>query len=262
MKKVSKSTIPDVLKNYRPKKKYYSWENFRKNHKRYRKIKNAIFKDQGGICAYCEQDFSSQKGDDDYITQMVEHFHPKRDLSSTKNWALDWNNLLGCCTGGTEANKEVFATHSNLSCDKYKEIKLPQINDVEGEIINPIDMPAFPCLFEINKLTGELLANAQHCQSVPFTNNKKDNTKDLVDNTITVLNLNCDRLLRKRKVHIQNFHRLVQEARNTKDTKIFQKLCDRFLAKKNNKYHAFFTTYRILLSSHAENYLTRTNFSG
>lgn len=214
MKKVTKSTIPNVLKNYSPSKKCYSWKKFRKNRRRYLKIKNAIFKDQGGICAYCEQDFSSQKDDDDYITQMIEHFHPKRDLSSTKDWALDWNNLLGCCTGGTEANKAVFATPNNLSCDKYKEIKLP-INDVEGEIINPIDMPAFPCLFGIDELTGELLSDSHSCQSFTFSDNKKGNTKALVDNTIVVLNLNCNRLLRKRKTHIDNFQKLIEKLDRT-----------------------------------------------
>lgn len=35
-----------------------------------------------------------------------------------------------------------------------------------------------------------------------------------------------------------------------------------FWRKKNGKYHAFFTTYRILLSEHAENYLKNNNFLG
>ena len=219
------------------------------------------FKNKGRICAYCEQDFSCNAGDDDYITQVVEHFHPKRDIN-TKNWALDWNNLLGCCTGGTEANGSIFPRPDNLSCDKYKEIALPNIDNVEGELINPIDMPAFPCLFNINKFTGKLSSDKDNCESFNFSSNNKKDTKELVDSTINVLNLNCNRLLRKRKEHIRNYQVLIKEARDNGNESIFEELCKRFLEKKNGKYHAFFTTYRILLSEHAENYLKNNNFLG
>ena len=107
---------------------------------------------------------------------MVEHFHPKRDIN-TKNWALDWNNLLGCCTGGTEANGSIFPRPDNLSCDKYKEIALPNIDNVEGELINPIDMPAFPCLFNINKFTGKLSSDKDNCESFNFSSNNKKRYK-------------------------------------------------------------------------------------
>ena len=84
----------------------------------------------------------------------------------------------------------------------------------------------------------------------------------MVDSTINVLNLNCDRLLRKRQKHITNYHDLIKKARDNGNESIFEELCKRFLEKKNGKYHAFFSTYRILLSEHAENYLKNNNFSG
>ncbi|MBS6009539.1 MAG: TIGR02646 family protein [Haemophilus parahaemolyticus] len=262
MKKVNKSSIPNVLLNYRSTSESYTWTAFRENKESYKRVKKQIFKDQGGICAYCEQDFSCSQGDDDYITQMIEHFHPKRDIGSNKNWALDWNNLLGCCTGGKESNKIIFPTPENLSCDQYKEIGLSKINNVEGYLINPIDMPAFPCLFKINQVTGHILANEKICEKVSFNINNFKTTVELVDNTIKVLNLNCIRLLQKRKAHIKNYNNLINIAKKNENSAIFQELCSRFLAKKNDKYHSFFTTYRILLSSHAENYLQTNNFSG
>ncbi|MBN6075396.1 TIGR02646 family protein [Aggregatibacter actinomycetemcomitans] len=262
MKKVNKSIIPSSLRLYIDKNNSSDWKLLRENNREiYTEIKELIFKDQGEICAYCEQDFSCLEEDDDYITRMVEHFHPKRDIASDKNWALDWNNLLGCCTGGSEADGTEFPRPNNLSCDKYKEIALPNINDVEGELINPINMPAFPCLFNINEFTGELFSNEENCKSFKFPINNKKDTKELVENTINILNLNCDRLLRKRKAHITNYQNLIKSARDMRDDSIFEKLCDRFL-KKSNTYHAFFTTYRILLSSHAETYLKNNNFSG
>ena len=261
MKKVNKSGMPKSLKNYTINNASNNWDDLRRDRVVYSDIRTIIFKDQGGICAYCEQDFSCNVGDDDYITQMIEHFHPKRDIN-TKNWALDWNNLLGCCTGGTQANNFVYPRPDNLSCDKYKERSLPNINDVEGELINPIDMPAFPCLFNISISTGKLSSDKDNCALFNFSINKKKDTKELVDSTINVLNLNCDRLLRKRKKHITNYHDLIKKAKDNKDESIFEKLCKRFLEKKDGKYHAFFTTYRILLSKHAVDYLQCNKFSG
>lgn len=120
MKKVNKSDIPESFRLYTSNSNNASnnWDDLRGEKAIYSDIRTTIFEDQGRICAYCEQDFSCNAGDDDYITQMVEHFHPKRDIN-TKNWALDWNNLLGCCTGGTEANGSIFPRPDNLSCDKY-----------------------------------------------------------------------------------------------------------------------------------------------
>ena len=123
-------------------------------------------------------------------------------------------------------------------------------------------MPAFPCLFKINQVTGYILANEKNCEKVNFNINNFKTTVELVENTIRVLNLNCVRLLQKRKAHIKNYNNLINIAKKNENSAIFQELCSRFLAKKNNKYHSFFTTYRILLSSHAENYLQKNNFSG
>lgn len=81
---------------------------------------------------------------------MIEYFYFKRDISFNKNWVLDWNNLFGCCIGGIEFNKIIFFSLENLSCDKYKEIVLFKINNVEGYFINLIDMLVFFCLFKIN----------------------------------------------------------------------------------------------------------------
>ena len=123
-------------------------------------------------------------------------------------------------------------------------------------------MPAFPCLFKINQVTGHILANEKNCGEVSFNINNFKTTVELVENTIRVLNLNCIRLLQKRKAHIKNYNNLINIAKKNENSAIFQELCSRFLAKKDDKYHSFFTTYRILLSSHAENYLQKNNFSG
>lgn len=280
MKKVVKPNISNILTIYSEVYPKNTWEEFRnsgweepnlpsiKNLFRnsanglspYKDIQEQLFQIQGGICAYCEQDFSSLYNDIDYIEKMVEHFHPKRDKS--KNWALDWNNLLGCCDGGSRSDKKIYPFPENLSCDKHKEYKLDKEINIEGYIINPIEIPTFPCLFKIDLFTGKLSPDENNCNQFNFPINKFKTTKELVDNTIKVLNLNCDRLLKKRKTHIENYQREIENAKINRNLSIFQDLCERYLAKKDNKYHAFFTTYRILLSSHAEQYLKENDFLG
>ncbi|MBK6740015.1 MAG: hypothetical protein IPG64_20285 [Haliea sp.] len=161
-----------------------------------------LLADQGGICGFCEIAIH----DNDPLKCRVEHFHPKSDISLAHNWALDWNNQLGVCAGGSHKSSSVPYTQEplaqNLSCDAYKDRmiqsgRLPA--QCEGWILNPIELIATPCLFQVEKSTGKLLPDPANCAvSPPWPGNQHVDVCTLAQYTIDMLNLNCDRLCQAR----------------------------------------------------------------
>lgn len=69
-------------------------------------IRNALYKEQHGLCAYCMKRITGQNGD-----TRIEHY---KALSVNKETALDYQNFLGVCYGGQEA--ENGAEGSNQFC--------------------------------------------------------------------------------------------------------------------------------------------------
>ena len=121
MKKINKSLPPNQLTHFAANHPAGRWEHDFKQHNGgadYKLVKATIFADQSGLCAYCE----IKVGDATADKQRVEHFHPKSDRSNPgKNWALDWNNVIGVCIGGNDADKTMHPLPVNLSCDSYKD---------------------------------------------------------------------------------------------------------------------------------------------
>ncbi|WP_143330426.1 retron system putative HNH endonuclease [Chromobacterium haemolyticum] len=124
MKKISKSDCPESLNFYLESNPDEKWETFKDEEREgFKDVQKTIRNDQGGICAYCENkmEIFHGKGKDDF---RIEHFHPKkRPPLPPPNWGLDWNNLLGVCTGGSEryvGNTSLF-TAPDFSCDVPKQ---------------------------------------------------------------------------------------------------------------------------------------------
>lgn len=242
-----------------------TWDDFR-NHgvtgqvagTDYKSVKNTVFSDQGEICAYCEvktPHTSPHK-------QRLEHFHSKSDTTNPAiNWALDWNNILGVCIGGNDANIALHPLPENLSCDSHKDYILTdaQKNHCEGLYLNPLELVAFPCLFALNKATGELQADVNNCSIVTIEQNQYATTEELVTETIRILNLNCYRLKDARLEVLKLYNQEIAKARKSNNTQIFTELSARWF---NNKWPSFFTTRRILLGQHAKSYLTSIRFTG
>lgn len=233
------------------------WNYFRNHNsgKEYKKVKNNIFVDQGWLCAYCEKSIPHKK-DEDSIHQRIEHFHPKNDQSdNTINWALDWNNIIGVCLGGQEEKeRKQHRLPANLSCDSSKGKLI-----YDGYILNPLQILAFPCLFDFDKLTGELIENTDTCATEVITPNNYETTSELVRNTIKILNLNCDRLKKQRLAVLDEYYRLINHARLNQNRKILNELATKWF---QVNWVSFFTVRRILLGEHAENQLRKINFEG
>jgi uncharacterized protein (TIGR02646 family) len=103
MKRVNKSAVvPPLLDAYVQANPNDEWEQLKGND-RYAnaQVKATLIHDQRGLCAYCEIDLAQYKGKglDDF---GVEHFHPKkRPPNPPPNHGLDWQNMLGVCSGGS-----------------------------------------------------------------------------------------------------------------------------------------------------------------
>ncbi len=257
MKRINKSSPPNKLTEYAQQHPQDDWDvGFRTSNQGddYKAIKELIFNDQGGLCAFCENEVN------DVYKQRVEHFHPKSDKRNPNhNWGLDWMNVVGVCLGGSDVDKTIHPLPANLSCDAYKDhliVKNKLPITCEGYLLNPLDISAFPCLFSLNKRTGELKAKDSYGE-LGIENNRYSTIEELVEKTIEYLNLNCDRLNKQRLAVLNQYNKEIKKARIINDKDIRSKLAIRWF---QQQWLPFFTTRRILLNEYAENYLQSVNW--
>lgn len=260
MKKILKSDPPNELTDYADKNPTEVWESFRNYNASadYKALRARIFEDQGGLCGYCEKQVSILP---EHL-QRVEHYHSKSDKSSTINWDLDWYNIFGVCNGGGNADQYKHPLPDNLSCDSYKDhlIKIKKLPKAcEGYYLNPLRVISTANLFTFNKATGELEVNTKACAGLSDIDNHYDTLVELVEKTIEILNLNCDRLCDDRLVIRNEWNQQIARARKAKNCEIHSQLAKRWF---RNKWPSFFTTRRILLGKHAEAYLNSIDYNG
>ncbi len=262
MKTINKTPGPNGLTQFAEANPNGRWDADFKNYNGgndYQVIRNQIIDDQGGLCAYCEVRIINLPPH----KQRIEHFHSKSDLTDPDtNWALDWKNIIGVCIGGDDSDKKLHPLPENLSCDSYKNYlitkkKLPEA--CEGLFINPLKLAEYPCLFDFDKATGRLRPNMFECREVNIEGNQLDSTQALVQKTIDVLNLNCDRLIQQRRSVLHQYNKLVAEARKRNDKQCFSKMAAQWF---QNQWPQFFTIRRILLGEHAEVYLEQIEYKG
>ena len=263
VKRVKIPGEPQELTEFRRKYPSNSWEQMRSDGEgrvAYEIIRRTLNDGQGGLCAFCEVGIH----DNEPLKCRVEHFHPKSDISATHNWALDWENMLAVCMGGSQRHQTSPYTleplEENLSCDAFKDkmIQSGRLHEqCEGWIINPKEMPAFPSLFFLERSTGRLLPDDEQCADIEFEGNHHACTRSLVQQTIDMLNLNCDRLCEARRRMVwdieRNKKRLREQGVNPQQS-LYQ-LANRYL---RQHWPAFFTTIRCCLGSAAERILTDT----
>ena len=251
MKRILKLSSCNILTIYEKKYPIAKWDKGVNNFKSYRKntlyhrLKKQIFQDQGQLCAYCESKIIN------IHKQRVEHFNDKSNSTLTNNLHLKWDNIFGVCLGGSDIrNKEnpIFPTPKNLSCDAYKAHKKVQ----HTEFLNPLKLQAFPTLFKFEKKSGKLQVDEDKCREA-------DIDIKLVKDTIINLNLNCDRLVTDRYEVFKAYNIAITKGRKAKDRDVSKKLANQWFSQ---KYPNFFTTRRILLGKHAEEYLRKINYDG
>lgn len=260
MKRINKSVPPNVLTQFSNLNPNASWENFRNfnNGHDYTAVKGLIFSDQGELCAYCETTLKETS----IHKKRIEHYHSKSDKSDRNlNWALDWNNVIGVCLGGSDSG-DSHPLPSNLSCDSHKghlenTNKLPK--QCEGYVLNPLDLVATPCLFDFDKATGKLKVNDEACLVYIPRNNNYETVAELVGKTIDIFNLNCDRLIQERLLVFYDYQRKIKAARKSNNTQIHNQLASLWFS---IKWPSFFSTRRVLLGRYSEQHLKNSEYNG
>lgn len=254
MKKIKKNpTEPKALHDYKRRHPNATWGQFCKQ-KRKKKVVNQLRSDQGGICCYCEIDLAVG-GDQERNDRRVEHFIPK-SKKGTRNYHLEWGNLFACCHGGAE-KYVVFAkeryTAPDLHCDAIKSDK-----DLSRDILNPLRIPAFPCLFKFSRNTGKMSVDVAACKMAHVRPAK-------ATRTINELNLNQKKLCNNRKNELDsvNSHLVNLMGRGLSLADARDRMARSLLRKnKDGNWPRFFSAIRNYLGEAAEKQLRKINFDG
>ncbi len=219
MRKVNKSPRCVELESFRNNNPEATWQNYRdyNNGESYNSTRTLLFDDQEGLCAYCEASVSTQPAHE----QSVEHFNSKR---AGIEYHLDWQNLLGVCTGGrTESKLNKKQRIANLSCDAHKDRCAPSVHVWDGLVLFPVTIQHGSDLFDLDKQSGELRPSEQ-CENFNVPLNHFRSTREIVENTIEVFNLNCDRLCKARLEVFWEFERVKKVCRLQKDRTVLENL--------------------------------------
>lgn len=230
MKTITKSEEGLSFCQYKIDQPDSTWDEFKnyENGRVYKAIKNQIFDDQFHLCAYCEASVPKEHE----FERRIEHFRSKSGCDPRiDNWHLDWMNLLGVCVGGSNCKNE-FELPLNLSCDSHKSY-FEDVNKVvnknwDGKILSPLALPMEHELFIFDKTNGNLLPNKSYCDNIVIASNTYTSVVELVSKTITVLNLNCERLNRARLVILHDFNHSLANYRKTNNNTVFKNLVIRW----------------------------------
>lgn len=277
MKRIRKSsTSPTSLANYiqqvLPGSPDDTWTSFcDKSSTDKRDVQKQLFKEQRGLCAYCEINIEPQilrqnspcTGTADF---RVEHFHPQSDTATRSprgcSWGLDWHNMLACCLGGDDASVSEasrFCKGGNRHCDVPKRNKR-----LDGIILNPLtDVPPFPSLFDDRPGANSadeiiLVPNKDRCDSVSA------NCYVKAQNTIRELNLTCTPLNRFRHATLERIDKRIAElmkAGKNYDKALESVMCEVF-DDSSPTWPPFFTTIRAHYGIAAEKRLKEINYQG
>lgn len=270
MKSVLKGNEPLSLRIFRNAVPHSTWQGMKDDahfggQQAYADCRETAIKDQRGLCAFCEIDIR----DNDPLRCHVEHFHPKSDITPAKNWALDWNNLLGVCNGGSYEHISapgyfLSPRDENLSCDQHKDrmIQLGKLpSTCEGWILNPLQLCASPSLFRLEMSTGKLQPNVDSCRLTAIDGNQHATAEALVEHTIEMLNLNCDRLSQSRLRIIRDVENAKKRQRQSgfNAAEGLANLASHYF---RTQWPGFFTTLRLCLGTAAESHLHSIGYQG
>lgn len=166
-----------------------TWERFKAERHAYTELVQALLARQQGLCGYCEQRLTDERGLLVFGDYQVEHVLAK---SGGSGRALDWTNLMLCCGGGTykhhaDPTRYVPGARAviNESCGQAKGARdLPKECD-------PRTLPWQEMLVTIT-LDGRMRARRDACERAGID-------PEALDQSIECLKLNCERLRVRRE---------------------------------------------------------------
>lgn len=285
MKRINQFPEPAALAAFRTRRPGSTWDEMRDDAidggmAAYRSVKSTTLAQQRCLCAFCEMKDHNVVPDaetDQKITNVrIEHFHPKGDSSAETNWHLMWTNLWAVCFGGDnwppmappDHRHRVMPRHENLSCDAFKngQVERGRLSaKPEGWILSPDLIPAFPCLFKYTT-SGNVEPDSTTCQQVAIPGNRLGTTTEIVQNTITHLNLNCTRLSRLRSEVMEEVDEYLAGLREADPHNgrqiVAEYAANIFSPNPKQPWPEFFSLYRWLLGDAAEQRLQEIGFAG
>ena len=170
-----------------------NWDGFRNDDREaYRELRCALAKIQHGLCAYCESSLPN------YGTQ-VDHVIPKNARTGEPARALDYTNLIACCSGIAQRVTDAGRWEAHESCGQAKgETNSP-------DFIDPRKLPALPGLLQVRLEDGEITPiDELACRVAGFS-------KRSISCTIEILGLNVPRLKRERLSRINDLYEVAEQ---------------------------------------------------
>lgn len=219
MKRITQLPEPEQLTLFRSTRPDSTWEEMRDNAldggmAAHRAVKRTTVAQQRCLCAFCEMkiwDWVPDLQQDEPMPGIrIEHFHPKSDRSEGTNWSLVWTNLMAVCPGGDTWQPDATDDPrprkkqrlENLSCDAFKnrQINRNQLHaNPTGWILSPNSIPASPLLFQYTT-DGKMEPDQHACKQIAIAPNQFSSTFEVLQSTITHLNLNSTRSANPRSV--------------------------------------------------------------
>lgn len=215
------------------------WEGFRRGDRTaFQEFRDKLVATQHGLCGYCEISLHSDGNVDDV---QVEHIIPKSGSESGEAQALNYENLIASCLGGTarlrfgpeahtaDPERYLSPQSDSISCGQAKR------DDYPSGFIDPRVLPVFPALFRVNS-EGVIEANENACASSGIS-------VCLARATIILLGLNVTRLRRARREQWSALTAALHRYRSVPGGA--ESLARRMLLPDNSgNLHKFFTTSR------------------
>lgn len=271
MKRIRKrKTPPKALSDYiadNPESSdTHTWDAFRNNcPSGLKAIQQALYEDQGGLCAYCELELIPK------FDLRVSHFHPKRAKGEegSRAWELRWDNMHGACNGGTifYYKKPDRYVEGQGDADKHCDVVIG--NDVlDDKILNPLHIPAFPRLFQYEEepmAAGQIglriRADVEKCSTATYLG--KQGCEVRAQETIDQFHLNSANLMIMRQALYDEIKfRIAQSVESEGGLEAALGRMSEIAFSNTSKWPEFFTVWRWALRDKAEEKLKRINFNG
>lgn len=197
---------------------------------------------QGHLCAYCEIDI--ERG----LWGQVEHYVPEDMSDELRNYALEFDNMLACCEGGTRIDisngRAEPPIPETLHCGQLKGNQPPA-----GRVLDPRQLASSPCIWMFRS-DGSMMPIEDHCiaSGIPL---------GLAVSTIEVLGLDRKGLRRMREGVLEGldfeFELLLEDG--VDETIALARVAEEQLVPQDGKLPAFWSTTRFWAGEAADDVL-------
>jgi len=175
---------------------------------------------------------------------QIEHVIPRRQLNAVGGDELDITNLVVCCLGGSEPNREeAVERHERFP----RELTCGQAKRDEGEpdFMDPRELPATPSLVRVDP-SGKARVDADACRATGFDSER-------MARTLALLQLNARRLQSERRRRWRDLLRVIPESWDERALDAWARA--ELLPDSDGRLPGFFTTGRSFFGAVGERVL-------